>query len=173
MVTVQSKIFQKMDKVFIGLGSNLHDPASQLKNAIESLKKIESIKFIALSKFYSSPPMGPQDQSDYINAVIEVATNLSALQLLDELQQLENRQGRERKQHWTARTLDLDILLYGDDVINSKRLTIPHSGIGERDFVLQPLSDLVERDFNIPTLGNISQLLLACPMTGVKQISNI
>ncbi len=162
-----------MDKVFIGLGSNLDNPLSQLKKAIEYLKQLKLLSVINVSDFYSSPPMGPQDQPDYINAVIEVATTLDAEQLLDELQQIEHMQGRERKQRWGARTLDLDILLYGNEVINTERLTVPHSGISERNFVLYPLRDLVDENFEIPKSGSISELLKACPMAGVTRLSKV
>ena len=162
-----------MDKVFIGLGSNLDDPLSQLKKAIEYLKQLKLLKVITVSDFYSSPPMGPQDQPDYINAVVEVATTLGAEQLLDELQQIEHLQGRERKQRWGARTLDLDILLYGNEVINTERLRVPHSGISERNFVLYPLRDLVGENFEIPKSGSISELLKECPMAGVTRLSKV
>ncbi len=162
-----------MNNVFIGLGSNLDNPVSQIKKAIDHIKKIKTLKLINISGFYSSPPMGPQDQPDFINAVAEVATDLSAEQLLDELQQIENMQGRVRLQHWGARTLDLDILLFGSDVINTERLTVPHSGIRERSFVLFPLNDLVDSDFMIPTLGKITELLTACPVTGIKRLSEV
>jgi 2-amino-4-hydroxy-6-hydroxymethyldihydropteridine diphosphokinase len=160
-----------MKKVFIGLGSNLDDPLSQLKKAIEYLKQHKMLNVINISTFYSSLPMGPQDQPDFINAVVEIATSLSAEQLLDELQKIERQQGRERKQHWGARTLDLDILLYGSEVINTERLMVPHRGISERNFVLYPLNDLVEKNFRIPGLGKISELLTTCPMTGITRLS--
>lgn len=162
-----------MTNVFIGLGSNLDEPLSQLKKAIGHLKKVENLELIKVSSFYSSTPMGPQDQPDYINAVVEVTTGLNAEQLLDELQAIENKQGRVRSQHWGARTLDLDILLYGSEVINSERLTVPHSGISERNFVLYPLRDLVDENFEIPKLGNISQLLMACPITGITRLNEV
>ena len=161
-----------MNTVFIGLGSNLDEPLSQLNKAVEQLKQLNSLTFINASNFYSSPPMGPQDQPDYINAVVEVATDLPAEQLLDELQKIENSQGRVRSQRWGARTLDLDILLFGNEVINTERLIVPHSGISERNFVLYPLSDLVGSNFKIPKLGAISELLAACPMTGITRLSN-
>jgi len=160
-----------MNKVFIGLGSNLDTPLSQLKKAIERLKQLKALNFISASYFYCSSPMGPKDQPDYINAVVEVSTTLSAEQLLDELQKIEYKQGRIRKQHWGARTLDLDILLYGNEVINSERLIVPHSGISQRNFVLYPLQDLVESNFKIPLLGEISELVAACPMDGIKRLS--
>lgn len=160
-----------MKNVFIGLGSNLDEPLFQVKKAVECLKQHNMLNVIKVSHFYSSPPMGPQDQPDFINAVVEISTDLSADKLLDELQYIENKQGRVRSQHWGARTLDLDILLYGNDVINTERLTVPHSGISERNFVLYPLSDLVDVDFEISTLGKLSELLAACPMAEVRRLS--
>lgn len=160
-----------MNNVYIGLGSNLEQPLSQLKQAIENLKKNKNIEVLNVSDFYSSIPMGPQDQPDYINAVIKISTNLTAEHLLDELQNIENKQGRVRKQRWGARTLDLDILLYGDDVIKTERLTVPHSGISERNFVLYPLNELVDVNFEIPSLGKIGKLLAACPMTGITRLT--
>ena len=162
-----------MDNVFIGLGSNLDEPLLQLKKAVEHLKQVKNIELIKVSDFYSSAPMGPQDQPDYINAVVEITTSLNAEQLLDECQNIENKQGRVRSQRWGARTLDLDILLYGNDVINTERLTVPHSGISERNFVLYPLHDLVDDDFVISQLGKISQLLIACPVAGVTRLSKV
>ena len=160
-----------MNNVFIGLGSNLNDPLSQLNKAIERLKQLKTLTFIKASNFYSSPPMGPQDQPDYINAVVEVKTNLMAEQLLDELQKIENEQGRVRSEHWGARTLDLDILIFGNEVINTERLTVPHCGISERNFVLYPLSDLVDLNFKIPSLGVMSELLVACSMSGLTRLT--
>lgn len=159
-----------MDKVFIGLGSNLDEPLSQLKKAIDSLRQSENIELRNVSSFYSSSPMGPQDQPDYINAVVELSTELSAENLLDCLQKIENQQGRVRSERWGARTLDLDILLYGDEVINTARLIVPHCGISERDFVLYPLRDLVDEDFGIPNAGKIKQLLVLCPITGIRRL---
>ena len=162
-----------MNTVFIGLGSNLDEPLLQIKRAIASLKKINDTKFISVSSNYRSAPMGPQDQPDYINAVAKVATNLSAENLLDELQNIENKQGRVRKQHWGPRTVDLDILLYGNEVISTERLTVPHAGISERNFVLYPLCDLVGDGFEIPSIGKMSELLAVCPMTGITRLTEV
>ena len=159
-----------MDKVFVGLGSNLDGPLSQLKKAIDSLRQTKNIELCNVSSFYSSSPMGPQDQPDYINAAVELNTGLSAERLLDCLQKIEHQQGRVRSERWGARTLDLDILLYGDEVINTARLTVPHCGISERDFVLYPLRDLVGPDFEIPNAGKIRQLLALCPVTGISRL---
>lgn len=162
-----------MDKVFIGLGSNLDDPLSQLKKAIVHIKQLKNLNFVNTSDFYSSRPMGPQDQPDFINAVVEVTTELSAEQLLAELQKIENKQGRARSQHWGARTLDLDILLFGSEVINTEHLIVPHYGISERNFVLYPLNDLVDSNFKIPELGKISKLMAACPKNGIKRLNEV
>jgi len=159
-----------MDKVFIGLGSNLGEPLSQLNKALAALKTMNDSQLIKVSHFYRSLPMGPQDQPDYINAVAELKTNLSAEQLLDVLQNIENEQGRVREQRWGARTLDLDILLYGDDVIDTERLTVPHYGMKERNFVLYPLSELINSDFNIPNMGTIEELLASCSIDGLQRL---
>ena len=162
-----------MNNVFVGLGSNLDDPFSQLKRAINSLKKVKNIEMCNVSNFYRSTPMGPQDQPDYINAVVELSTNLSAEELLDCLQDIENQQGRVRIEHWGARTLDLDILLYGKEEIKTERLVVPHKGLAERNFVLYPLSDLVDDSFEIPKLGKMSKLLPGCSMTGITRLTEI
>lgn len=124
---------------YIGLGSNLGDSFSILTDAVEQLKTLGKVR---LSKIYQSPPMGPQDQPDYLNAVAEVKTDLQPLALLAFLQKVEQDSGRVRLRNWGERTLDLDLLLYGTQNINHPNLTVPHVGILERDFVLLPLLDL-------------------------------
>lgn len=124
---------------YIGLGSNLGDSQEILKEAIE---KLQSLGQVRVSKLYQSPPMGPQDQPNYFNAVAELVTELKPLALLDELQRFENESGRVRLRRWGERTLDLDLLLYGQENIQNERLTVPHVGILERDFVVIPLLDL-------------------------------
>ena len=125
---------------YIGLGSNLGDRLAYLRFAIEALSKIGQVR---VSRLYASPPMGPQDQPDYLNAVVELVTTLSPLDLLDHLQAIEQDAGRVRKRHWGERTLDLDLLLYDQDQIQHPRLNVPHVGLMERDFVLLPLLDLL------------------------------
>lgn len=145
-------------RCFIGLGSNLGDSRSILQQAIVALGKLGVTK---VSRLYASPPMGPQDQPDYLNAVVELHTNLAPLDLLDELQRIENESGRVRLRRWGERTLDLDLLFYGDQSIQNERLTVPHVGIQDRDFVVLPLLDLTQ-DLTIE-----QQLLqdLACVQT--------
>lgn len=126
--------------VYIALGSNLDNPLEQLKQAVESLKTF-AIDF-EVSPFYGSKPLGPQDQPDYVNAVAKFKTDLAALDLLDRLQQIENQQGRVRLRRWGERTLDLDLLLYGNEQIQNERLTVPHIEMKNREFVIVPLYDL-------------------------------
>lgn len=129
--------------VYIGLGSNLSKPRLQVTNAAKEIANIDKTKVCALSSLYLSKPMGPQDQDDYINAVISIETSLSALALLDALQAIENTAGRVRKDNrWGARILDCDILLYGNESIDNARLTVPHYGMKLREFVLLPLAEI-------------------------------
>ena len=124
---------------YIGLGSNLGDSRQILTEAVQ---KLATLGAVSTSKLYQSPPMGPQDQPHYFNAVARLETDLTALALLDQLQQFEQDAGRVRLRRWGERTLDLDLLLYGDEKIQHERLTVPHVGILERDFVVIPLLDL-------------------------------
>lgn len=158
-----------MISVYIGIGSNLGDPIAQVKLAVKALEQLNGISLVSCSSLYASPPMGPQDQPDYINAVAELTTTLPAHDLLDLLQAVEQQQGRIRNRHWGERTLDLDVLLYGDEVIADKRLTVPHPGIALRAFVLYPLAEIAP-DLEIPKLGSISELLNHCSLDGLKQL---
>ena len=116
--------------------------------------------------------MGPADQPDYINAVISLETSLSPHQLLDALQSVEQLHGRERKRHWGERTLDLDILLYGEQILDDERLTIPHPGMHERAFVLYPLAEIAP-DIEIPGIGALQQILLSCPQGDLQLVDKI
>ncbi len=130
-------------RAYIGLGSNLDEPLTQLQHAIEALRQIPESRLTAISRIYRSKPMGPADQPDYLNAVAMFDTCLEPLALLDALQAIEQQQGRLRTgEHWGPRSLDLDLLLYGVEVIEQPRLQVPHPGITQRNFVLQPLFDL-------------------------------
>ncbi len=131
-----------MIHAYIGLGSNLENPMAQLDRAIDALKKHDDLKNLRVSSIYGSKPVGPQDQPDYINAVATFETNLSPIVLLDLLQSIEQSQRRVRERHWGPRTLDLDLLLYGQETIQLPRLTVPHPFMLERGFVIKPLSDL-------------------------------
>jgi 2-amino-4-hydroxy-6-hydroxymethyldihydropteridine diphosphokinase len=156
--------------VYIGLGSNLADPAGQIKSARTAITQIDHVQELVFSSLYHSAPMGPQDQPDYVNAVMSVTTDLPPIELLRCLQRIENDQGRIRKdQRWGARTLDLDILLYGEQVIELPDLIVPHYGLAERAFVLYPLHEIAPQ-LLVPGKGNISDLLASCPMNELKRI---
>lgn len=144
-----------MITVYVALGSNLENPLSQLKQAVETLQK--SAKNLHVSPFYGSKPLGPQDQPDYINAVVKFDTALQPIELLDWLQSIENEQGRVRLRRWGERTLDLDILLYGDEIITNERLTVPHYDMKNREFVIVPLHDL-SPELVLPTGEKVSEL---------------
>jgi 2-amino-4-hydroxy-6-hydroxymethyldihydropteridine diphosphokinase len=161
-----------MVDVYIGLGSNLENPAEKIKQArifIAEQSQMSELKFSAL---YSSPPMGPKDQPDYVNAVMCIQTDLTAIELLAALQNIENDFGRDRKvERWGARTLDLDILLYGSQQVDLPNLKIPHIGLSERAFVLYPLQEIVPADFLIPGKGMLSSLVSKCPLDGLEKIT--
>ena len=131
-----------MNKVYIALGSNLANPQAQLTAALQALNALSDSRLTAVSSFYQSKPLGPQDQPDYVNAVACLETSLAPLALLDELQRIEHEQGRVRLRRWGERTLDLDILLYADHIIQSERLTVPHYDMHQREFVIIPLTEI-------------------------------
>jgi len=128
-------------KVFLGLGSNLGDRARYLKEAISALAS-PLIKVEATSRIYETEPWGLMDQPLYWNQVIEVETSLEPLELLHVCQEIEHRLGRERKVHWGPRTIDIDLLIYDNTVIESKELILPHPYLEERAFVLAPLREI-------------------------------
>lgn len=157
-----------MAKVYVGLGSNLSDPQSQIHLAVDALKNSKLCNLTNLSSLYFSRPMGPQDQPDYMNAVAEITTHLSPLNLLDELQAIENLAGRVRKDNrWGARILDLDILLFDNEVINNERLTVPHYGLELREFVLLPLAE-ISPELVLPNGNNILALSHNIETNGLK-----
>lgn len=128
---------------YIGLGANLNDPIATVKTAIDELALMPNSRFVAASQIYTSKPMGPADQPDYVNAVALVETQLTAHQVFEYTCQIEQEHGRTRNgEHWGPRTLDLDILLFDQDVIDDKQLTVPHYGMKEREFVIYPLLDI-------------------------------
>ncbi|KAB1484126.1 2-amino-4-hydroxy-6-hydroxymethyldihydropteridine diphosphokinase [Cronobacter sakazakii] len=132
-----------MTLAFIALGSNLAEPLSQVNNALAALARIPGSRIVATSSFYRTPPLGPQDQPDYLNAAVALETTLSAEALLDNTQRIELEQGRVRKaERWGPRTLDLDIMLFGDATINTERLIVPHYDMKNRAFMLLPLSEI-------------------------------
>ena len=135
---------------YIAIGSNLASPLEQVKAALDALGEIPQSRVVAVSAFYRTPPLGPQDQPDYLNAAVALETTLEADALLDHTQRIELQQGRVRKaERWGPRTLDLDIILFGDAVINSERLTVPHYDMKNRGFMLWPLFEIAP-DLHFP-----------------------
>jgi 2-amino-4-hydroxy-6-hydroxymethyldihydropteridine diphosphokinase len=157
---------------YIGLGSNLENPDHQIHSARSEIAALSQIKEQAFSSLYHSPPMGPADQPDYVNAVMAVSTTLLPMELLRSLQGIENNHGRVRRgERWGARTLDLDILLYNNQIINTPDLTVPHSGLSERAFVLYPLYEIAPQ-LTIPEQGRLVDLLANCPLAGLKRLDS-
>lgn len=159
---------------FIGLGSNLDDPRQQVSTALHELATLAATRVSAVSSLYRSAPMVglgvPVDQPAYINAVARVETGLSAEVLLNALQAIEARHGRVRGgERWGPRTLDMDILLYGDAHIDTPRLQVPHPGIAARSFVLYPLAEIAP-DLEIPGAGTLRELLTHCPSAGLERL---
>ncbi|OGC10835.1 2-amino-4-hydroxy-6-hydroxymethyldihydropteridine diphosphokinase [candidate division WOR-1 bacterium RIFOXYC2_FULL_37_10] len=147
--TVQNKKSSKVSKgsqiVYLGLGSNVGDKEEYIEQAVFLIGKIKGVDILRRSSNYETEPEGGVDQPFFINAVIEIKTAFSPHKLLEELQTIENALGREREVEWGPRTIDIDILLYGNNVISDDTLQIPHQLMHERLFVLQPLKELSPR----------------------------
>ncbi len=163
---------QNWTTCYLGLGSNLANelgvPIEHLKRAIATLKANFQIRNLIASSFYGSAPMGPQDQPDFVNAVVGFETGLTPIALLDVCQALETGAKRERLRHWGERSLDVDVLLFGNQVIDEPRLIVPHAGLTERNFVLVPLREIAP---NLIINGNpISSYSESQNLSGIHQI---
>lgn len=154
---------------FIGLGSNLRNPTAQLARAITELASLPDTTLVAQSPFYASTPVGPQDQPDFVNGAVWLSTGLAPHALLDQLQAIEQAHGRERLRHWGPRTLDLDLLVFGNQTLDGERLTVPHPELCNRDFVLQPLLDL-NPDLTLPEGTAIATLRAQCPNNRLRRL---
>lgn len=150
-----------MALVYIGIGSNLEDPLQQVQNAIIELAQLPASQLVKSSSLYRSKPLGPKDQPDFINAVIALETQLPPLSLLDALQALELQYGRVRTSHWGPRTLDLDVLLYDQQQLQTERLILPHPGLKNRIFVLKPLMEIAP-ELVLPSGERLADLLMQC-----------
>ena len=157
-----------MTLVHVGLGSNLDVPRQQLQTAIEAIRQLPETRFIAASGFYRSAPLGYASQPDFLNAVVQLDTGLPPEALLGLLKAIEDRHGRERTFVNAPRTLDLDLLLYGDRVLVTPALTLPHPRMHERAFVLQPLLEL-DAGIAVPGKGLASTLLSACASQKIER----
>ncbi|RRW43948.1 2-amino-4-hydroxy-6-hydroxymethyldihydropteridine diphosphokinase [Pseudomonas luteola] len=160
-----------MERVYIGLGSNLAEPRTQLESALAALSTLPQSRLVSRSSLYGSDPLGPADQPRYVNAVAALDTALEPLALLDELQAIEQQQGRVRKdERWGPRTLDLDILLFGSHTINEPRLTVPHYHMHARAFVLYPLAEIASDELRLPDGSLLQALLDQCPFVGLERL---
>ena len=155
---------------YIGLGSNLDDPIAQIKTTLHDLATSAHCQLQQQSSLYASAPMGPQDQPDYVNAVAHITTSLEALALLDLLQSIELAHHRKREKRWGPRTLDLDLLLFGNQTIDHPRLQVPHVGLTERNFVLYPLSEIAP-NLVLPDGMLLQQCLDQCPIADLRRIN--
>ncbi|CAM3898740.1 2-amino-4-hydroxy-6-hydroxymethyldihydropteridine diphosphokinase [Xenorhabdus thuongxuanensis] len=156
-----------MTRVYIAIGSNLADPLQQVNNALAALSKIPDTTFVVRSSFYRTKPMGPQDQPDYLNLAVALETQLPPEALLDHTQAIELEQGRVRKgERWGPRTLDLDIMLFGNHIINTERLTVPHYGLKQREFMLYPLAEIAP-DLVFPDGETLAEQLKKVPENGL------
>lgn len=156
-------------KAYIGLGANLGEPEAQVRRAISALGAISNTRLLGTSSLYRSAPLGFEAQPDFINAVAEIETKLSATALLEALLEIEAGFGRTRDFPDAPRTLDLDLLLYADRVITRPQLLVPHPRMHERAFVLAPLAEIAP-DAIVPGKGPVETLLAACRNQKVEKI---
>ena len=162
-----------MTLAYIGIGSNLGEPKQQINQAVNALENIQNTTLAEISSLYFSRPMGPQDQPDYMNAVAALETTLTPLELLDALQHIENEAGRVRKdERWGPRVLDLDILLFGEQIIDNERLIVPHYGMKLREFVLIPLAEIAP-DLTLPDNSKVTELCQQIATNGLKVHSKL
>lgn len=157
-------------RAYIGLGSNLENPRNQVITALDELNQLPHCRLVVASKLYQSEPLGPP-QPDFINAVAALETTLSPLELLDQLQELEQRHQRVRREHWGPRTLDLDLLLYGDRRVDHPRLQVPHPELTKRNFVLYPLAELAP-ELTLPTGIALAALLAQVSPDGLRPLAS-
>lgn len=162
-----------MTQAWVGLGANLGNPVAAVREALAALGALEQCTLLRHSSLYRTTPIGPgvEDQPDYINAVAELSTTLPASDLLEALFCIENDFGRKRSTRNAARTLDLDLLLYGEQRFDTRQLTIPHPRMHERAFVLFPLAEL-SPDARIPGHGSVQALIRSLGDQGVQRLEN-
>lgn len=158
-----------MRQAYVGVGANLDDPESSVRRAINCLASIPETELLAASSLYRTAPVGYFDQPDFVNAVALVATGLGPGALLTQLLLIETQFGRKRSRRNAPRTLDLDLLLYADQSMQSDNLTLPHPRMADRAFVLVPLAEIAP-DVRVGTLGTAAQLLKAVSTDGVTRI---
>jgi len=154
---------------YIGLGSNLEDPENQIKTALTALEGDVSVKMLNISSLYRSKPLLDMPGPDYLNIVCKIDTSLDALELLDLCQHIESNQQRVRGVRWGSRTIDLDILLFGDKVYETARLTVPHCEMINRSFVLLPLYE-IEPKLDLPIAGSLKKCLDQLDLSDIEKL---
>ena len=147
-----------MTLAVIALGSNLGNPPQQLKEACLRLSRLQGLTGLRVSSVFTSPPMGPQDQPPFFNAVATCLYTEGPRQLMAELQAIEQAMGRVKVRHWGERCIDLDIIQMGEQLIHDIDLLIPHPGISERLFVVEPMIELLGADHKVPGLDDLGTL---------------
>lgn len=149
-----------MSRAFVGLGSNLGEPEELIRSALDLLANEEGVEVLAVSNLRETDPVGYEDQPRFLNGAAELATELSPRELLERLLAIERRLGRIRGQgpRFGPRTIDLDLLLYGEETVQEPGLTLPHPRLHERRFALEPLAEL-DPDLEIPGRGPVQALL--------------
>jgi 2-amino-4-hydroxy-6-hydroxymethyldihydropteridine diphosphokinase len=158
-------------RAYIALGSNLANPVLQVQEALKLISQLPDSTLVATSSLYRSAPLGPPEQAYYINAVAAIDTLLSAHELLNKLQKLEQAQGRvEKPIHWGPRTLDLDLLLYGNKTINTPNLIVPHPEMKERNFVLYPLAEIAP-DLLFPNKQSLKDIITGSTTAGLERLT--
>ena len=157
------------ERCFIALGANLGDPVRTVTAAIAALRTLPDTEFLAASSLYRTAPVGLRHQPDFINAVVELVAVPPAPALLQSLFEIEGRFGRQRSVKNAPRTLDLDLLLYGDEVSDDPELTLPHPRLHERAFVLAPLADIAPQ-LLIPGRGYVADLLVQCADQQIEKL---
>ena len=156
-----------MTNVFLGIGGNLGDRRATMRRAVSEIRTV--VKDVRVSSLYETAAWGVTDQPSFLNAVVRGKTELESLELLDTIQAIENQLGRVRTQHWGPRAIDIDILLYGSDVIDVPRLKVPHPFMAQRGFVLRPLADLAA-GLTLPDGSLVGELLTTIDQDDLRQI---
>ena len=156
-----------MTNVFLGIGGNLGDRRATMRLAVAEIRAV--VEDVRVSSLYETAAWGVTDQPSFLNAVVRGSTELSPLELLDAMQAIENQLGRVRTQHWGPRAIDIDILLYGSDVIDVPRLKVPHPYMAQRGFVLRPLADLAA-GLTLPDGSLVGELLTTIDQDDLRQI---
>ena len=152
-----------MNQVYLGIGSNKNHPYFRINTVLKQINRIKSTNIVKKSSLYVTKPLGPQAQPNFINSVIEIRTSLEPIDLLHELQNLERLHNRKKTKRWGPRSMDIDILIYNNLIMNTDKLIIPHPGLEYRDFVLIPLYEITTYGYKIPKYGKIISLIRNLP----------